>query len=70
MDKGTKEKDREEDLLTYLTDLFEEYLFELKETKKRTENQFAYGEKVAYTECLDLIRMWRESQKRKLDFSV
>lgn len=63
-------KDREEDLLTYLTDLFEEYLFELKEIKEEDENQFAYGEKVAYTECLDLIRMWRESQKRKLDFSV
>lgn len=63
-------KDREEDILTYLTDLFEEYLSELKEIKEEDENQFAYGEKVAYTECLDLIRMWRESQKRKVDFSV
>ena len=63
-------KDREEDILVYLTDLFEEYLFELKEIKEEDENQSAYGEKVAYTECLDLIRMWRESQKRKLDFSV
>ena len=53
-------KDREEDILVYLTDLFEEYLFELKEIKEEDENQFAYGEKVAYTECLDLIRMWRE----------
>ena len=57
-------KDREEDILTYLTDLFEEYLSELKEIKEEDENQFAYGEKVAYTECLDLIRMWREAQKR------
>lgn len=63
-------KDREEDILTYLTDLFEEYLSELKEIKEEDENQFAYGEKVAYTECLDLIRMWREAQKRKVDFSV
>ncbi len=63
-------KDREEDILTYLTDLFEEYLSELKEIKEEDENQFAYGEKVAYMECLDLIRMWRESQKRKVDFSV
>lgn len=34
-------KDREEDILTYLTDLFEEYLSELKEIKEEDENQFA-----------------------------
>lgn len=44
---------------------FEQYLREkieeLSEIKDDPKNQFAYGEKVAYTECYEMLCIWKDA---------
>ena len=46
------------------------YLEELNGIKSSDENQFAYGEKTAYTECLELIQLWEKAHVTGLDFNI
>ena len=50
------------DLLTY-------YLEQLQEVKSDGE-QFKYGEKTAYIECLELIQLWDKADENGLDFNI
>jgi hypothetical protein len=36
---------------------------ELSEIKDDADGQFAYGEKVAYTECYEKLEIWKEAKK-------
>lgn len=44
-----------EQTLDYTIALLIRYLTELSEVSDTPEQQFAYGEKTAYTECLELL---------------
>ena len=44
-----------EQTLNYTIALLIQYLTELSEISDTPEQQFAYGEKTAYTECLELL---------------
>lgn len=46
------------------------YLEELNGIKSSDENQFAYGEKTAYTECLELIQLWEKAHDNGLNFDI
>ena len=48
-------------ILSYLEKLLTEYLEELNDVTSADKNQFAYGEKTAYVECLEIIQQWESS---------
>lgn len=45
-------------------------LEELKEAKAADKERFAYGEKTAYAECLEMILFWKEASVCGLNFDV
>ncbi len=46
------------------------YIDELSEFKDRKGQQFQYGERLAYTECLEWIQEWQYAAKNGLDFDI
>ena len=60
-----------EEVLAQMIGLFTDYLEELQEvTEGEAQNEFAYGEKTAYVECLEYISEWEGAAKYGLDFEV
>ena len=59
-----------EEILKKLIALLLLYLEELSEYKDVKEQQFEYGEKIAYTECLECIQLWKHAKKYGLDFDI
>ena len=59
-----------EDVLAYLANLLLMYLEELKDAKKAGENSFRYGEQTAYTECLEILQVWKGATKIGLNFDI
>ena len=49
-------------LLTYIENLFE--------YKDEEGQQFEYGERLAYTECLCWIQKWKYAKMNGLDFDI
>lgn len=45
-------------------------LDELKEYSDEEKMQFEYGERVAYTECLEVLQVWRKAKKNGLSFDI
>ena len=58
------------ELLIFLISLLTDYLEELSSSSALDENQFCYGEKTAYTECLELLQQWEFAEAFGLDFEV
>lgn len=56
-----------EEVLEYMKELLEVYLSELNGYEK---NAFAYGEKTAYVECLEVIQLWEKAQTFGLDYDI
>ncbi len=54
------EKTDRETLIALMTFL-KHNLEELKDIRDDDENQFAYGEKVAYLECYERLGLWRDA---------
>lgn len=46
------------------------YLEELCEYKNAAEQQFEYGERTAYTECLEWIQQWKDAERKGLNFNI
>ena len=59
-----------EDVLKMMIKLLTLYVEELAEYKNEDEQQFEYGEKTAYTECLEWIQTWKYAEINGLDFDV
>lgn len=57
-------------ILKYMIDLLLSYLEELSSVKTIDENDFAYGEKTAYTECLEIVQLWEHARSYGLDFDI
>ena len=49
--------------LIYMIDLLSYYLRELKDVQDSQDEQFLYGEKLAYTECLEILSQWKNAEK-------
>ena len=45
-------------------------LFELKDAKSSDEDRFAYGQKTAYVEVLEILQEWKDAIIHGLDFDV
>ncbi len=59
-----------EEVLSYMIDLLILYLTELSHVFDEPSTQFTYGEKLAYTECLEWIADWEKAEENGLDFEV
>ena len=58
------------ELLIFLIALLTDYLEELSSSSALDENQFCYGEKTAYTECLQWLQKWELAKDFGLDFEI
>lgn len=59
-----------EKVLQNLIKLLLEYLEELKDFKEDAGQMFCYGERLAYTECLEVIQQWDKAKLFGLDFNI
>ena len=59
-----------EEVLKILIELLLEYLEELKDFKNEETTQFQYGERTAYTECLEYIEFWESASAYGLTFDI
>ncbi len=57
-----------EKVLVYLKNLLEFNLDELYDCGKT--NEFIYGEKTAYVECLEIVQQWECAEDIGLDYEV
>ena len=58
------------ELLIFLISLLTDYLEELSWSTALDEDQFCYGEKTAYTECLELLQEWELAEVFGLDYEI
>ena len=59
-----------EEVLEIMIDLLLLYIDELFEYKDVAGQQFQYGERLAYTECLEWIQEWKYAEINGLDFDI
>ena len=58
------------EVLEYMAERLLEYLQELRDTKPDDADCFGYGERTAYTECLEMIQLWENAKQVGLDFNI
>lgn len=46
------------------------YIEELSKYRNVEEQQFVYGERTAFTECLEWIQLWTNAEKYSLNFNI
>lgn len=64
------EKRDAEEVLKTMIELLILYVEELAECKNVAGQEFEYGEKTAYTECLEWIERWEDAKNNGLNFEV
>lgn len=63
MRRNEMEKQEAKTSLIWIERWLESVIAELSEIKDEADGQFAYGEKVAYTECYEKLEIWKEAKK-------
>ena len=63
MRRNEMEKQEAKASLIWIERWLESVIAELSEIKDEADGQFAYGEKVAYTECYEKLEIWKEAKK-------
>ena len=64
------EKKSAEETLKVVIDRIVVSLEELGEVGDSEKEQFQYGEKTAYVECLEWIQLWISADENGLDFEI
>lgn len=64
------QKNNAETVLFNVINLLTLYLSELSNVQNEPSQQFEYGEKTAYTECLEMLLTWGKAEKKGLKFNV
>ena len=64
------QKKSSEEILETMIKLLLAYIEELYEYKNEENTLFQYGERTAYTECLEWIQLWRYAEINGLDFDI
>lgn len=59
-----------ENTLKHVIDLLITNLQELKEVRDEAPVQFQYGEKTAFVECLEAIRLWDGAEHYGINFDI
>ena len=58
------------EVLEHMAERLLEYLEELRDTKLDDADCFGYGERTAYTECLEMVQLWENAKQAGLDFEI
>ena len=58
------------DVLKLMISVLLEYLEDLKKYQGKEGEEFQYGERVAYTECLEYIQLWEKAEENGLNFDI
>lgn len=64
------QKKNADELIEAMIELLTIYLEELSDVTDTPNQQFTYGEKTAYTECLELLMQWDKAETNGLVFNV
>ena len=64
------QKKTADELLNFMIALLTFYLEELSAASPLDADQFCYGEKTAYLECLEWIQQWEHAERNGLDFNA
>lgn len=59
-----------DETLKYIIQLLLYYLDEIGDIGEAGGDRFLYGEKTAYTECLEIIQYWEKACEYGLNFEV
>jgi hypothetical protein len=59
-----------EEVLERMIEILLNYIEELFDYKDEEGQQFQYGERLAYTECLEWIQEWKYAKINGLDFDI
>ena len=59
-----------EEILKKLIIFLNQNIKELLKYKDKAGEQFQYGERIAYTECLEIIQEWDKAKANKLNFEI
>lgn len=59
-----------EEILMNMIEALQGFLEELSEVSDRYTEQFEYGEKTAYIECLEMIQLWKKAKSNGLNFDI
>lgn len=59
-----------EEVLMLMADALLEYLEELKDSKAVDADGFAYGQRMAYTECLEMMQQYDDAKALGLNFNI
>ena len=59
-----------EEVLKYMIKILLEYIEDLKDFKYEPLEMFCYGERLAYTECLEIIQKWDKAKLFGLHFNI
>lgn len=63
-------KRNSDEILKTLIIFLKQNLRELSKYKDKSNEQFQYGEKTAYAECLEVIQEWEKAKSNQLDFEI
>lgn len=66
---GTHDRSSEE-VLKMMIEILLSYIEELFEYKLQKGTEMQYGERLAYTECLEMIQTWKYASVYGLDFDI
>ena len=64
------EKKSSDDLLKFMIEMLLVYIEARFPYKDVEGEQFQYGERVAYTECLEWLQKWEYAEINELDFDI
>ncbi len=59
-----------DEILKTLILMLTQNLKELANCKDSDDEQFQYGEKIAYTECLEVIQDWENAKSYSIDYEI
>ena len=59
-----------QEVLSQLIDTLLWSLEDLTKIKNTPSQQFAYGEKTAYVECLEIVQLWEQAEQYGVDFNI
>lgn len=63
-------KQSADEVLKDMIGLLLQYVDELSKEQSDKNAEFAYGERTAYTECLEMLQKWENAEAAGLDFDV
>lgn len=57
-------------IFIYMKEIIEEYLDYINTMGNLENDDFTYGEKTAYVECLEMMQLWKGAKEIGLDYNI